>query len=333
MSGRPRHYLYVFSFLMILFSCLFTGSAGWLIDNLSTFQSGILGVGHMVTGILIGLWIKSVAVDRYIDNILYKRPTPPANREEVKRFIDFYTYKDGAPIIIIFCCVAIALSCFYGYNTIMIVAAYCPAQHATHHIESENGEVDINSPKDGTITMLLYYDHTVPGEYYPRSSMLQLKYNTTNKEVIRRAESTDPNRYREWYSSHQIFTPKKQSELDESEEAATGGANENTFCINRKDTLFSFLDNEVTHELALNQKAREEAKTIQFKTFNTFKGNGIRPTNEDENAILLDMMIRFMCRNEFAFIIIIITMLSLWDTLMIAIIGYNIYLLRVAVPE
>lgn len=329
MSGRPRHYHYAFVSIQTLFSLLFIGGAGWFINYLSTFQSGILGFGHIATGIMIGLFIKPVALMRYIEEIL---KNPPATREELENKIAFYMYRDGCAVVIVCALSAILFSCFFGYNLIMITGAYCPAHHSVHHFQ------DNEPPRAGSISVLLYYDHTPRGEYYPRSHILQLQYNATTKQVLRRTKESHPDRYKEWYTSHQTVHPyNKQQDIEESDEvvaAATDATTKNLFCINRADSLFSFLDNEITHELELNQKAREESKTMRFNIrdyISRENNNAVRITDDDENANFIDMMTRFICRNEFAFIIIMMTMIGLWDCLMVALIGYNIFLWRLHV--
>src|SRR5277367_629232 len=63
--GRYRRVHYIFLFLFALFTALFIAGCSWFINFQFIFQSGIIGFFHVLTGILIGIYITSTVTDYF----------------------------------------------------------------------------------------------------------------------------------------------------------------------------------------------------------------------------------------------------------------------------
>lgn len=318
--GFFRWFHFTLLFLFGLFSCLFIiGCAIWR-NYRTIFQSGLIGYFHVLTGVLIGLYITSSTTDEFHD----PATLAPRERQEAletrRQRREFIVFKRGAPATIVIAFVAIALCSIYLYNLLNIVINVCPSQHYEPHFT--NAVSDANQP---VVNVYVSYQHTPPGDYYLKQNVLILKYNASSKEIIRKVKTLDPNveAYNKWMVNNEVInynsikshhTPINET-IDE----------DNLFCIAKKESsIFSFIENELKFTFYDNLKTRLDAKSFRISD----KHNVHRMDNEDEEDMDLHLLTRKICRSEYAFLIMVIVFLLLWAILSLFTIAYNIWLLR-----
>lgn len=294
------HYLFMASY--VIMSLLFIiGCAIW-VEYRAIFQSGIVGFMHIVCGILIGIYIPANTIEPG------SVPAIRAEREEQRMRQEDTVFRRSAPIMIIACIFGIIISSLYIYNLGKIVIGECPA------LAEQDAMVNPT-----VITLELAYRHRPKNEYYAKKSILTLRYNTTSKTVIRKTRDSDPTavNYANWMVQneyHSMVTPAASVPVA-------------PFCVERSDSmLFSFLENEVAHLLATELHTRQDSMSVRVRD----KYQRMTLSNEIEDDAAHDELVYRICRHEYAFVIVVMCVILLWDILSIALISYCVYLIRTA---
>lgn len=285
-----------------LMSALFIiGCAIW-IQYRSIFQSGLIGFFHIATGILIGVYLPSNTIDEW------KTPASCADKTEQQRRREYAVFKRSAPSLIVVSIIGVLLSSIYLYNLSYILIGICPT------LSSEDAAINPT-----VITLELAYRHRPADEYYSKRNVLLLRYNTTSQSIIRKTRHTNPNiaNYDRWISSNEIHTMDSSN----AEEALHPLP---PLCINRTDAmLFTFLENEISHFMFRNLDDRHSSMSIRV---NDKYHTGA--TNEEEEDMDLHLLTTRICRHEYAFVLVVIIFVLLWDLLSIGLIAYATYLIR-----
>jgi len=295
--SRRMHYLFMATYTLM--SLLFIiGCAIW-INYRAIFQSGIMAFMHIITGILIGIYIPANTIEAL------SVPAIRHEREEQRRRQEDTVFRRGAPIMIVACVTGIILSSIYFYNLGYIVIGKCPV------LADQDAMVNPT-----VITLELAYRHRPMNELYTKRSVLSLNYNTTSKTIVRKTRDTNPSavNYAHWMTQNEYHSMTKEASLQDT-----------PFCMNRSDSmLFSFLENEIVHLLATTLHDRQEHHSIRVND----KYHRTTLSNELEDEADLDHMICRICRHEYAFVIVLMCFILLWDIFSIALISYCIYLIR-----
>jgi len=247
-----------------------------------------------------------------------------------RHYREYLVFKRASAVIITVAVLAILFSGFYLYNLINTLVNECPKHHHMHM-------QDVESYNPSTIQLYLSYDHTPKNEYYKKTNVLILKYNITSKEIIRKVKKTNPNEndYDRWYKENTILSYEQVNTMNNRQNSQTLTQSPTTkveeqntdqyFCMNKNNVLYSFLENEISRELDKNLKERLDMKSFRIMD----KHNPYAHSNdENEQDVTFHMMTKTICRNEFAFSIVTIIFLLLWDLITLALISYNIYLIR-----
>ena len=312
--GIYRRFHYTMLFLYALFSCLFIiGSAIW-VNYRANFQSGLLGFFHVITGVLIGLYISS--------NVIVAGTTmPPSEWDTLKQQQEYMVFKRGAATMIIIAVIAILFSILNLYNLFYIIVHICPSLCFTQtHFTGDAATPHIIA-NPAVVEVYLTYQYTPPDEKYAKKNVMILKYNTTGKEIVRKTKHFNPNvaHYDQWFIKNEasIANPKSDAVSDSPP----------LFCISKNsDALFSFLENEISYTLFRDLEDRRDGQS--YRVSDKQEGMKARMDNEDEEDMDLNLFTRKICRSEYAFTIALITFIILWDVLSLFIICYNIWLLR-----
>ena len=296
---RRMHYIFMGAYALM--SALFIiGCAIW-IDYRSIFQSGLIGFFHIVTGILIGVYLPSNTIDEW------DTPASRTDKEEQQKRREYAVFKKSASSLIVVSIIGMILSSIYLYNLSYILIGICPT------LSSEDAAINPT-----IITLELAYRHRPAGEYYSKRNVLLLRYNTTSQSIIRKTRHVNPNlaNYGRWLYSNEIHT-MGGSDMDNPPPPPP-------LCINRTDAmLFTFLENEISHFMFRNLDDRHSSMSIRV---NDKYHTGA--TNEEEEDMDLHLLTTKICRHEHAFVIVVIIFLLLWDLLSIGLIAYATYLIR-----
>lgn len=298
---RQMHFLFMATYAV--FSCIFIiGCAIW-INYRSIFQSGMMGYFHILTGILVGVYITSNTVE---DWALGEVPASKTARDELRKRREYAVFRRSASTFIVVAIIGIMLSAIYLYNLGYIMIGICPT------IASDDAAINPT-----LVNIHIAYQHKPIGDYYAKKSVFILRYNMTSQTIVRKTRDRNPNEvnYDRWFVQNELHTIGKTNEAPPPSQP---------FCVNRDDSmLFSFIENEISHYVFKNSRARQDAKTIRI----TDKYQ-MDTSDDEEDEIDLNLLTTRICRHEYAFVIILMTFILLWDLLSIALIIYCIYLLR-----
>lgn len=309
-NQRPPHVLsyhrkmhYLFMGMYALMSLLFiVGCAVWQ-NYRSIFQSGIIGYFHIVTGLMIGIYLTSNTIEHWVPGEV---PANRTQREEQRKRREFFVFKRSASTIIVSTIIGIIMSSLYLYNLGYILIGVCPAL-----------ALDDATVNPTVVNIEIAYRHKAENEFYSKKNILILRYNTTSQSIIRKTRDLNPNvaRYDKWFVQNEVHSIEENVKKDEEP---------GSFCIQKSDNLlFGFLENEISHFMYKNLNERQEAKAIRIVD----KYN-METSDEEEDDMDLHHLTSRICRHEYAFVIIIITFLLLWDVLSISLIVYCAYLIR-----
>ncbi len=297
---RKMHYL--FMSIYALMSCLFIiGCAIW-VNYRSIFQSGLIGFFHIATGILIGVYIPSNTVEAW------SLTEPPANRtvrDEQRKRREYEVFKRSASSLIVVAVIGMILATIYLYNLGYIIIGVCPSLAADDAV--------INPT---VVNIEVSYRHKPEGEFYAKKNILILRYNTTSQSIIRKTRHSNPNiaKYDRWVVQNEVHSIEQQASKAEP----------SSFCIHKTDSmLFAFLENEISHVLYKNLNERQEAKSIRIND-----KYSMETSDEEEEDMDLQHLTTKICRHEYAFVIVVICFLLLWELISIGLIAYCVYLIR-----
>lgn len=328
--GVYKRWHYAFLFLFGLFSCFFITAVAVWINYRSIFESGLLGFFHVCTGVLIGLYIGADVLELSTDGSTIVSATAAANLTatgesqrvsvEVARQLtlrrywhEYRVYRRGCATMIIITLLAVLLSVLYLYNLIYLIATVCPQMHHSH------------ASVQNTLELRLSYEHVPAGEYYAKRNHLLLRYDTTGRTIVQRQRHTNPNveAYHNWFTRNEVHA------YDSVRPHANGTDEGALFCMKRGATIFDFLQNEINQVLYRNLETRRSQSSFRILDLSHW-GTPLRATssNEDEEDMDFHMMTRKMCRDEYGFIIGLITFILLWDLLCIVNFAYNVWLYR-----
>ena len=284
--GTHRRYHFIFLALYALFTCLFVvGCAVWLTYK-STFQAGLLGLLHVLTGVLIGLYITGEVV------IL---PRAGASPEQHRRSNEYAVFRRASTATIVIAVIGVIFTAFYLYNLFYIIVGICPDQHHHHAIASA--------------LVLIHYEHRPRDAQYLKSDILFIQYNTTGRHLILPRGGDVYHRYH-----RKTVYPPESHDLDGFCLRGSGGSN----------GAYPLLESEIEHLFYSVAEQRREAKSVQFLERKEHHGHH----GNEEDSIFLELMVRYICRNEQYLVILIIVYVLVWDVFALIVAGYNIWLLR-----
>jgi len=251
--GFYRRYHFTFIFLTTLFSLLFICICAWLVEMRVIFQSGLIGFFHILTGLLIGIYITSNVINNFyiIPPLTVQRTDPNLpynqwktnfdfNSDHLRQRREYLVFKRGAASTIVIAVIAILLSSIYLYNLFYLLIQTCPNQnhHSPHFIHSssssssnipnskttttttesynkEDYKLDSQS-QSSTIELILSYDHTEKDTSYMKKNVLILKYDINTKQIIHKIKDYNPNKdeYDKWYIKNDIYMFNDDNEND-----------------------------------------------------------------------------------------------------------------------
>ncbi len=336
--GTYKRWHYAFLFLFGLFSCFFITAVAVWISYRSIFESGLLGFFHVCTGVLIGLYIGADVLESSPAQPLSVQTTAAsltatseaqrvsievARRLTVRRhWHEYDVYRRGAATMIIITLLGVLLSVLYLYNLIYLISNVCPQMHHSH------------ASVQNVLELRLSYEHVPPGEHYAKRNHLLLSYDTTSRKIVQRQRHTNPNveAYHDWFTRNEVHSydaVRPHTNINSTADEA-----ESLFCMRRGATIFDFLQNELNQVLYRNLEARRAQSSFRMLDLSHWD-SPLRATssNEDEADMDFHLMTRKMCRDEYGFIIGLITFILLWDMLCIINFAYNIWLYRQPAPS
>lgn len=316
--SRVRRIFYLFMGAFSLLSLLFIlGCIIW-IDYKSLYQSGLLGVMHVTTGIIIGVYICSEVAEhwRHADTPNNARTERDRHRNRRGNAI----FKRAASSMALVAVIGIIITGVYVYNQMRILISECPKYTA-----------DSSSINPSVVYMQITYRHQPAGEYYAKQNTLILRYNTTSQTIIRKTRDSNPNvaNYDRWYVKNEIHSLSYNTHKNSSSSSSTTRTPPPPLCINRTDEmLFSFIENEVTHLLYKNLDARLNSKSIRISDKHYTQAS----TDEEDDMDHYHLMSR-ICRHEQPFVIVLIVFILIWDLVAVGLIAFCVYIIRTPLTE
>lgn len=307
---RKVHYTFMF-LLTILAGISIAASVFWIQQGIkAVFQSGILGINYILVGIIIGAFITSSVVDFFT----YEPYGKGSNNTDLTRNANFtlnhiqkenierlrhrrekLIFQRASPVIITAAIISAILTGIYIYNLIYILANECPKCHSL-----------TTTSESSIIHVYMMYDHLPKEDYYRKKEVLLLRYNITNKQIIHKMKSEEPHdkNYNKWFMKEYEYTQN----------------NTDLLCIKKND-YYSFIEQEITS--IIDKRNNDKSLKIQNDYIH------MNTNDNDEWSIQLHDMVLSICRNEYAITIVIIVFLFIWEITLLALTGYNIFLITV----
>ena len=351
---------FIFMFIQALISTLFiVGTAIW-VNYKSIFQSGLIGYFHVLTGVLIGLYlggntILRLSFNRIQDNsvVIDTLTGKKYKAEDIRVLQEYEVYSNGSAVIITIAIIGSLLVAIYIYNLIYIIAVICPQHHHPHsfpppHHHDIKG-VSMTTPEGDLISniqVILSYSRLPKDEYYAKRSVITLDYNESGHQVFFKEKDSNPNLYENLYEANEwirflnddnanygIKARNKSTSHDDNngeeeggviryKSSSQGGDLVNTICYNHTPKTYRIIENEINRYLKKSIEDRQNRKTFRIKD------NHPNPhmNNEEEDDIFIDLFTKTLCRNEYGFMITILILLITSIIINIAIVIYNIWL-------
>ena len=309
--SRVRRIFYLLMGTFSLLSLFFIlGCIIW-IDYKSIYQSGLLGIMHILTGIIIGVYITSEVTEhwRYADS----PNEAQMERDRHRNRRGNANFKRAGSTMALVAVLAIILSSVYVYNQMRILISECPKYTA-----------DSSSVNPSVVYMQLTYRHQPTGEYYAKQNTLILRYNTTSQSIIRKTRDSNPNvvNYDRWFVQNELHSLSYNIQNTQHPLPPP-------LCINRTDEmLFSFIENEVAHLLYKNLDARLSSKSIRIADKHYTQAN----TDEEDDMDHYHHMNR-ICRHEQPFVIVLIIFILVWDIIAVCLIAFCVYIIRTPLTD
>ena len=352
---------YIFMFIQALMSTICVVAVAIGVNYKSIFQSGLLVYFHVLTGITIGIYIAAntilrISFNRITENLpVFTDPNGKKfSTDDVKVLQEYEVYSAASPAIIT---TAILSSCFisyYIYNPVFILAVICPMHHHPHlspppHHHDIKGASNLYTPQGDTISniqAIISYTRLPKDEFYAKRSVIILDYNETSHQVTFKQKDSDPNLYENWYEGNEWIrflnddkggdysvggingsvrykdiSTYQSSSSSSSQESGIGDIR-NTVCYNQTPKTFRIIENEINRYLIKSIESRQNKKTFRIKDHHP----NPHMNNEEEDDIFIDLFTKYLCRNEYGYMITILVFIITFVLVNIAIVIYNIWL-------
>ncbi len=264
-----------------------------------TFQMTTLATVHLVTGMLCAMLVL-YAVAHSVFHPSRPHPaafvlhSPPAKLVEtpderrarllvLQGELMLETYRRMAiPIAVVVLITLVAVG-FYLYNLIYILAVKCPAYApqvnlTDVHPHTQEGVVFRGLVRGAvqhqeTLDVLVTLNDAAAGTQH----LLMLKYNVSSREILHRSAPL---------ASATWMEQQRQAEALTQEPVCSAG----------KYSRFYFLRSEVEDALAQRLLQHEARQSVLIRGHN----NNVQ-TNSVEDELYLELMARYICRNEYGF--------------------------------
>jgi hypothetical protein len=292
---------------MILFVATFA-----LINFLSSFQLATIATVHLITGVMIFLLISYNAVDRAIlssDRTVFSDTRGASKFKE--QFI-LRLYKIAAVFIVVVTFITTIALAVYLYNLIVILFIECPRfdhhhhQHNTHSFARLfKADRRVNPERqhlNTTLDIIVSYSDQEEHQH-----ILLLKYDTEEKQIIQKSR---PPQSQGWHDSHIISLKQSQSPI----------------CTEEKFSDYHFLESEIRDALAHRIHEFNSQQSILIQSH-----QNSHQTHPVEDSLILELQTRYICRNEYGFVAVIITVILAIELYNVAVSSWFIYL-RVNIP-
>ena len=290
---------------------LFFMSTFIFINFISTFQLATMSTVHLLTGTMIFLLISFNAIDRSILSTDKSVFIDAKAAQKYKEQLILRLYKVATIIIVVVSFITTIALAVYLYNLIVILFIECPKFDGHHHhspnalshmfqgIRSNPSKEHYNS----TLDIVINYNDDQNNHH-----ILLLKYNLNEKYIIQKSRHI--NHTSDWFDSRilsikQTFQPVCSSEVFSN---------------------YQFLEKEIKDAIAMHIKEFNSQQSIVIKSHQNNE-----QSNPVEDAILLELQTRFICRNEYGLAAVIIAFILAVELLNVAVSSWFIYL-RVNIP-
>lgn len=264
-----------------------------------TFQMTTLATVHLITGILVGMLVLYAALKAVFHAT---RPHPQAfalhtpaqlvetleqRQRRLQALADatmLETYRRMSIAVTVIVLIALVAIGFYLYNLIYILAVKCPCYapqpnaSAAEHPHTQEGVVfrgvdRMRVQHADTLDVLVTLNDAGSGTQH----VLLLKYNVTAREIQHRSAPREAGTWAE-----------QQRQLDALEQEPVCSAN--------KYSRFYHLQSEIEDALTQRLLQHQQQQSVVIKGYN----NNVQ-TNVVEDQLYLELMARYICRNEYGF--------------------------------
>lgn len=288
----------------VISMCLFVATFA-LINFISSFQLATIATVHLITGVMIFLLISYNAVDRAILSNDTNVFSSTSGASKFKEQIILRLYKIAAVFIVVVTFITTIGLAVYLYNLIVILFIECPRfdhhQHNPHsfaRLFKADGRLDPERQHlNTTLDIIVSYI-----DQEERQHILLLKYDTEEKQIV---QKTRPPQSKGWHDSQIISLKQGMSPV----------------CTLEKFSDYHFLESEIREALSHRIHEFNSQQSIIIQSH-----QNSHQTHPVEDSLLLELQTRYICRNEYGFVAVIITFILAIELYNVAVASWFIYL-------
>lgn len=279
------------------------------VHYVSTFQFSAVATVHLITGIMVAGLVFYAALVLLVWS--GKKGTPDdvfTSPEDAQKFFDrsiMYMYSGLAVILAVCVVLSLAAIGIELYNLMAILFVECPQltplpPHHNHSHHAWSVTENVMNPRhySNTLDVLVNYREE------ESQHILLLKYNLTDRHIVQHSRVNA--------QTHWVRSQARQMEQEQS-----------PICSDASYSQFHHLESEIEQALEqrLQQFNAQKSVIIQGHDFSL-------QSNELEDRIFFDMMVREICRNEYGFVVFLIVFLLLIALLNFILLGWFLYIRR-----